>query len=171
MKKLLMLSIYVAILGFAAFAQDDKCVHNGWVEDKDPKGTNIRNEPSLKGKVIGNIPHAKDDGEQGMLEIIGYKNGWLKIKFGESIDGTIFFKGIGWISAKKVTATVETNIGKPASLYFLPKKSSKKVGTIPSETLIKIIGFDCFGFKVSYKGKTGWLSAEDYCGNPVTTCP
>jgi len=171
MKKATILAILLFSFGLTAFAQDVACVHSGWVTDKDPKGTNIRDTPSLKGKIIGNIPHAKDDGEQAILEIIGYSNGWLKIRLGESVDGATFFKGIGWISAKKVTATVETNNGKPASLYASPKKSSKKIGTIPSETLINIVGFDCFGFKVTYKGKTGWLSADDTCGNPVTTCP
>lgn len=171
MKKITISAILLLLFSLAIIAQDDKCVHSGWVEDKDPKGTNIRNSPSLQGKIIGNVPHAKDDGEQAMLEIIGYSKGWLKIRLAESIDGTTFFKGIGWISAKKVTASVETNMGKAAPLYSSPKKSSKKTGTIPGETLFNIIGFHCFGFKVSYKGKTGWISAEDYCGNPVTTCP
>lgn len=171
MKNIFILIILFFAFGLTAFAQDDKCVHYGWVEDKDPKGTNIRDSASLKGKIIGKIPHAKDDGEQAILEIIGYSNGWLKIRFAESVDGTTFFKGTGWISAKKVTSTVETNTNKPAILYSSPKKSSKKIGKIPSDTLINIVGFDCFGFKVSYKGKTGWLNAEDTCGNPVTTCP
>lgn len=161
--------IFIFCLTF--FAQDDKCVHYGWVEDKDPKGTNVRDAPSLNGKIIGNIPHPNGIGEEGMVEIIGYSNGWLKIRLSENADGKVFFKGIGWVSAKKVTAAVETNNNKPASLYSLPKKSSKKVGTIPSGTLINIVGLDCFGFKISYKGKTGWLAAGDYCGSPVTTCP
>lgn len=155
----------------SALAQDDSCVRSGWVTDKDPKGTNIRDAPGLKGKVIGTIPKAKDDGEQSIVDVIGYSNGWLKIRLAESVDGTTFFKGVGWISAKKVTANVETNTGKRAPLYSSPRKSSEKVATIPNDTLINIVGFDCFGFKVAYKGRTGWLSADDACGNPVTTCP
>lgn len=146
-------------------------MHSGWVTDKDPKGTNVRERPGVKGNVIGKIPNARDDGEQAIVDVIGYSNGWLKIRLAESVDGTTFFKGIGWISAKKVTSNVETNAGKPAALYSSPRKSSKRVGTIPNDTLINIVGFDCFGFKVSYKGKTAWLSADDACGNPVTTCP
>ena len=171
MKKIIILTILLSFFCLKIFAQSEHCFQFGWVEDKDPKGTNIRNAPSLSGKIIGNIPHAKDEGEQAMLEIIGYSNGWLKIRLAESVDGKTFFKGIGWISDKKVTATVETNSSKPAPLYSLPKKSSKKIGTISTEKLINIVGFDCFGFKISYKGKTGWLSADDTCGNPVTTCP
>lgn len=161
----------IFIFGSAVFGQNEKCSHGGWVEDKDPKGTNIRDAPSLKGKIIGNIPHAEDDGEQAMLDIIGYSNGWLKIRFAETVNGDQLFNKTGWISAKMVTANVETGSSKPAVLYALPKRSSRKIGTIPNDTLIRIVGFDCFGFKVSYKGKTGWLKADDVCGNPVTTCP
>ncbi|MFN0141121.1 MAG: SH3 domain-containing protein [Pyrinomonadaceae bacterium] len=171
MKHIFALGILLCALCLPVFAQGDSCFHAGWVTDRDPKGTNIRDTASLKGKVIGKIPKAATDGEQAMLEIIGYSNGWLKIRLAESVDGTIFFKGIGWISAKQVTANVETNTGKPAALYSLPKRSSRKVGAIPSETPINIVGFDCFGFKIVYKGKTGWLSTDDACGNPVTTCP
>jgi hypothetical protein len=171
MKHLFILASLLSALCLSVLAQDDACSHSGWVTDKDPKGTNIRDTPSLKGKVIGSVPHAKTDGEQAILDIVGYSNGWLKVKLVESVDGTTFFKGSGWISAKKVTANVETNTGKPAPIYMSPRKSSRKVGTIPSDTLINIVGFDCFGFKVSYKGKEGWLSADDVCGNPVTTCP
>ena len=172
MKKMIIPAIFLLLLlGFNIFAQDNECVRSGWVADKDPKGTNVRDSPGLKGKIIGNIPHANDDGEQAMLEIIGYSNGWLKIQLAESVDGTTFFKEIGWISAKKVAASVETKTGKSALIYFQPNKTSKKVGTIPNETSITIVGFDCFGFRVSYKGKTGWLAADDICGNPVTTCP
>lgn len=170
MKKIAILKVLLFTFCSAAFAQGDRCVHNGWVEDKDPKGTNVRDAPSLNGKIIGSIPHAKTDGEQAMLEIIGYSNGWLKIRLAESVDGVTFFNGTGWISAKKVTVNVETNTAKPATLYTLPRRSSKKVGTVPSDTLLRIVGFDCFGFKVIYKGKAGWLSADDTCGNPVTTC-
>jgi hypothetical protein len=171
MKRLFILATLQLALCFSVFAQDESCAHSGWVKDTDPMGTNIRDTPSLKGKVVGRTPKSTTDGEQAILEIIGYSNGWLKIRLSESVDGTNLFKGIGWISAKKVTANVETNTGKPASLYSLPKKSSKRTGTIPTDRMIAIVGFDCFGFKVSYKGKTGWLSADDTCGNPVTTCP
>lgn len=171
MRHIFILATLLCAFCFPAFAQEDSCVHTGWVTDKDPKGTNIRDTASSKGKAVGKIPKATTDGEQAILEIIGYSNGWLKIRLAESVDGTTFFKGTGWISAKKVTANIETNTGKPAALYALPKRSSKRVGTFPNDTLINIVGFDCFGFKVVYKDKTGWLAADDTCGNPVTTCP
>jgi hypothetical protein len=154
-----------------ALAQKGQCMHSGWVQDADKKGTNIRATPSLNAKIVKVFPFPKEDGEQVIVNTIGYDGGWLKIRLAESVDGTQLLDRDAWISAKMVTASVETKNSKPAILYAAPTRNSRKVGTIPNDTLIAIAGFDCFGFKVSYKGKTGWLSSEDTCGNPVTTCP
>ena len=171
-RTILLLSLYALIgAGVPATAQNGQCKLSGWVEDKDKKGTNVRATPSPKGKVVKIFAFPKDDGEQVMLETIGYDSGWLKIRSAETVDGTKLLDQVAWISAKMVRASVETNTGKPATLYAAPSRKSRKVGTIPSETPISIVGFDCFGYKISYKGSTGWLSRDDTCGNPVTTCP
>jgi hypothetical protein len=145
--------------------------HGGWVQDKDKSGTNVRSASSPNAKIVKVFPFPKEDGEQVIVNTIGYDSGWLKIRFAETVDGTQLLDRVAWISGKMVTASVETKNSKPAMLYAAATRNSRKVGTIPNETLIAIVGFDCFGFKVSYKGKTGWLSSEDTCGNPVTTCP
>ena len=149
----------------------DNCSKYGWVEDKDPKGTNIRSLPGTKGKVVGLVPLAKQEGGQVMVEIVGYSDGWLKIKSGETVDGTVIFEGTGWISAKKVVVNSENAAGKTAPLYAAPKVTSKRVGSVPNDKLLTITGVDCFGVKVVYKGIAGWLRNDDVCGNPVTTCP
>ena len=175
MKKAIIFIILLATFGLSVvFAQDNSCVHEGWVINKKlGKDFSVRDNPSPSGKIIGNIPLVTEDDEETTVEIIGYSNGWLKIQKAHSIDEKVIFQGIGWISAKRVTAVVQRpdgNSKKSATLYSQPKSSSKKVGTIPSDELIDIIGFDCFGLKVIYKGKKGWLSQKDICGNPVTTC-
>lgn len=175
MKKAIIFISLLATFGLSVvFAQDDNCVQKGWVQDKGlEKDISVREKPSSTGKVIGKIPIAKEDEEETIVEIIGYSDGWLKIQKAYSIEDKVIFQGIGWIRAKSVTANVQRpdgNSKKSATLYSQPKSTSKKVGTIPSETLIQIVGFDCFGLKVIYKGKAGWLSRKDICGNPVTTC-
>ncbi len=162
--------IFIFSVSPLAQTTDDQCVQYGWVEDKDPNGTNVRDQPGLKGKIIAVLPFPKEDDETVTVEIIGYSNGWLKIRLAENGNGKLF-EGTGWISAQKVNARVETKNTKPATLYILPKKTSKKAGTIPDQENITILGVNCFGFKVAYKGKTGWLSSDDKCGNPLTTCP
>lgn len=174
MKKAIIFIFTISIFAVStAFAQkiDERCIQSGWVTDDDRNGTNVRAAPSLKGKVIEVIPYPEEDFETRTVEIIGYSNGWLKILLGEVKNGKISDEDVGWISAKKVTATVETNDTKPAPLYSQPSKKSKKIGTIPDQESLTIVGVSCFGFKVAYKGKTGWLSSDHYCGNPLTTCP
>ena len=177
MNKIIVVIFFVLTFGLSGiFAQkvDEKCAMDGWVINKKiGKDFSVRDNPSPSGKIIGNIPLVTEDEEETIVKIIGYSNGWLKIQKAHSIDDKVIFQGIGWISAKRVTAVVQRpdgNSKKTAPLYSQPKSSSKKVGTIRSDELIDIIGFDCFGLKVIYKGKKGWLSRNNICGNPVTTC-
>lgn len=168
---ILLTIVMMAIAANVGLAQTDECWLSGWVNDKDRSGTNVRSTPSVAGKVVTVLPFATEDGELSIVEIVGYENGWLKVRAADTVDGANLLSEPGWISAKLVTATVETKNNKPATLYSRPKRTSPRAGTIPNNTAITIAGFDCFGYKVSYKGKSGWLAREDVCGNPVTTCP
>ena len=166
----------ITFSGTVIFAQNasDKCAIKGWVEDKGVnKDIFIHSGPSTTSKNIGEIKAVTEDGDETIVEITGYKNGWLKIRKAESIEGDVVFEGEGWIPASRVTANVQRpdgNSKKAVTLYSGPALSSKKSGTIPSETLVTIVGYNCFGLKVKYKGKTGWLPKGYMCGNPVTTC-
>lgn len=182
MNKFIVIILSVFIFGLSAvFAQgvDKKCGIEAWVEDKEmTKDIFIHETPSPLGKVIGEIPLVTEDGEETIVEIIGYvkgqyTNGWLKIRKAVTIEDKVIFEGVGWIPVQRVTVNVQRpdgNSNKSAPLFAQPKLSSQKIGTIPSETLVKIVGYDCFGLKVKYKGKTGWISKNNICGNPVTTC-
>lgn len=169
MKKILILAILISFLGSNIFAQSGKCVQRVWIEDDDPKGTNIRNAPSIKGKIIDVIPPATDDEPEGSIDVVAYSNGWLKTVWTETVKGKDVNK-FGWIFAKKVGFAIEVKSGGPASLYSSPSRSSKKIASVPETASFTIIGISCFGFKISYKGKIGWLWEGDTCGNPLTTC-
>ena len=181
MRYAILITLITAFTATAIFAQkvDETCSIKGWIEDKElHKDIFVHETPSPLGKTIGELPFGMEEEDQMIVEIIGYTkgeytNGWLKILKAVTVEDKVIFEGIGWIPALRVSANVQRpdgNSKKSATLYSQPKSSSKKVGTIPSETLIDIIGFDCFGLKVIYKGKKGWLSRKDICGNPVTTC-
>lgn len=175
MTKLLCLILVVLTFGAATMlAQDAKCAIRAWVEDKVmEKDIFIHEKPETLSKNLGEIKAVTEDGDETTVEIIGYQNGWLQIRRAETIEGEKVFEGKGWIPAGRVTANVQRSDGnsrKTAPLYAGPALSSKKIGTIPSETLVTIVGYNCFGLKVKYKGKTGWLPKNYMCGNPVTTC-
>ena len=174
--KIFILTIALTFIfgGHAAYAQTDAtdCPIGAWVSSKDPKGLNVRVTPS--GKVIGKIPYDQDnDDEIAMIEIVDYSKGWVRIAGAKTVSGVVLFQGRGWISAKMVTVRTQRPDGnslKPVTLYSQPVKNARIVGKIPSDVNLQIVGYDCSFLKVAYRGKVGWLSTMDICGNPVTTC-
>lgn len=152
---------------------ESNCPLKAWVIDKDVNGLNVRDKPDIKGKIIDTLKYANDDDEIVIVTINGYSNGWVNITDAQTVSGEEQFSGTGWVSAKMVTVRTQRldgNNKKSVAIYARPTEKSKKAGTIPNEEYVEIVGFDCFGFKVKYKSKTGWLSTDDMCGNPVTTC-
>lgn len=185
MKKIISIIIAIVVLGVSiVFAQktSEKCMIRGWVQDKElRKSISLYKVPDSmyvathNDGIVGAIDNSTEQGEEKPIEIIGFKSvprdgQWVELRKATDLNGNILFEGDGWIEAERVTARVWSSDGKAAVLYSLPKLSSKKIGTIPNKTLLSIIGFDCFGLKVKYKGKIGWLSRNNICGNPFTLC-
>lgn len=177
-KTILVLAFLVAALPVMAAAQ---CSIGAWVEDPElPKATTkVHQKPNLSSKGLADIPFAGDqDGEQAMLQVTGYSparvdryhSGWLRITSAVTVDGKELFKGDGWIPASRVRTNVQTPANKAAPIYVAPSKKANRAGTLATESMVEIVGFSCFGFKVRSNGKTGWLPRESSCGNPVTTC-
>lgn len=176
--------LFFAILLAAALppAATAQCSLDAWVEDSElPKATTkVHKSPNLTSKELADIPFAgEEDGDQAMLRVTGYSTarvdkywtGWLRISEATTVDGKELFKGDGWIPVNRVRTNVQTPTNKAAAIYATPSKKAKRSGTIPTESMVEIVGFNCFGFKVrSAKGKTGWLPRESSCGDPVTTC-
>ncbi|MBR1247210.1 SH3 domain-containing protein [Bradyrhizobium sp. AUGA SZCCT0169] len=78
----------------------EPCNLGAWSEDRDPKGLNVRTEPSVKSRVLGTLPppyrlkmggseNTPEDGWLTEFRIIGFKDGWWGLV--ESEDGVL-----GW---------------------------------------------------------------------------
>lgn len=173
MKKIILTILSMLIFGLVVSAQsfgDDKSI-GAWVEDKElEKDIFIRDKPSGFGKILGEIPFVMEDEDKVHISIKGYSKGWLRIQFATKKDETVIFSGDGWIKANRVNASVYSPKGKKVNLYALPKLKSKKAGTIPSKAQFEVIGFDHFGLKIRYKGKTGWIPRNNICDDPFTLC-
>jgi len=153
--------------------EEPNCSIEAYVIDIDPNGLNVRRQPSVKSKVLVTLKQKPNtDLDFIVVYVTGYSNGWVKIARAEDMDGEGLFDDIGWVSAKMVATSTKGdngNYNKPSTLYA-QANSKKKIGTIPSETEVMIIGFTCGWVKVSSQGKIGWIRTRDICGNPVTTC-
>ncbi|MEQ1765830.1 MAG: SH3 domain-containing protein, partial [Methylotenera sp.] len=116
--------------------------------------------------IVGSLDNSTEPGEEKPVEIIGFKlhpqaGKWIEIRKATDLTGKVLFAGDGWIPFERVIAQAWSPDKKVVPLYSQPKLSSKKVRTIPAQTSLTIIGFDCFGLKVRYKGQSGWLSADN----------
>ena len=158
-----------------------QCSIGAWVEDPElPKATTkVHKQPTVSGRALAEIPFAGDeDGDQAMLEVTGfstarvdrYSTGWVRIRSAVTVDGKELFKGDGWIPASRVRTNVQTPTNKAAVIYNSASKRASRAGTLATDSMVEIVGFSCFGFKVRHKQKVGWLPREHSCGNPVTTC-
>lgn len=173
MKRSILILLSILVLGFSALAQRMNEDHSigAWVEDKElEKDIFIRDKPSGFGKMLGEIPAVMEDSDKVIVGIIGYSKGWLRIQTAVKKDDTIIFEGDGWIKANRVNAAVYSPKLKAANFYTMPKLKSQKVGVIPARAQFDVIGFSNFGLKISYKGKTGWISRDNICANPFTLC-
>ena len=177
-KNILVLALLAAALPLTVAAQ---CSIGAWAEDPEiPKATTkVHRSPKLTSKELADIPFAGDeDGDQAILKVTGYSparvdrfwTGWVRISEATTVDGKELFKGDGWIPANRVRTNVQTPTNKAAVIYNSPSKKAARAGTIPTESMVEIIEFNCFGFKVRYKQKAGWLPKNSSCANPVTTC-
>jgi len=174
-KRLLIIAFIISTFAVSAFSQKtvETCAIKSWVEDPEiPKiDDRLRAQPKYESKSLLEIPFAFEAGDETEIEIIGFSNDYVKVSKAFNEKYKIDFQGNGWIWAKRVAVKLKHENGKAVNLYALPKSTSKKVGKILKDTFSDyfIIGFDCFGLKVEYNGKKGWISKKDICGN-LTEC-
>jgi hypothetical protein len=165
-----------------------RCAIRGYLNDPDPKGTNVRAAPRATAPVIGRLPpRAKMKDEDEIVgvefEIIGSKDGWLLVRNPDRGE----FKGPGWVSGRLVSFT----IGSP-KLLVAPADDAKVVASL-QHAGDSGIGPDSFEVKqvhgcqghyaevtvvlapsveappgLSKKPMRGWVGKV--CSNQLTTC-
>lgn len=163
----ILILIYFLTLNFA-FSQENKetqCVikpFEVFLDDVD-NYTNIRNNPN--GKIILKINN--EDSYGHMMNVIDFKNGWLKINEIIAIDEYIISELEGWIHSSIV------GISLTHSEDLLDKPNGEKKLELKGESgeIFKIIDVHCEWLKIKTKKGDGWIKSEKICGNPVTTCP
>lgn len=185
------LALFLFALPVAAHADSSvsKCDVNGYVEDTDPKGTNLRSAPSATAPVIGHLPPQHDDKDAqttigAEFHIIGSKDGWLEIE--DATDGpfnqdpTFRFKGPAWISGALVSFTVGSEKLHAAPSLKAPVVASllyggdgpdsfdvKRVHACSGSFVDISVQLDP-GIKKNAPMLRGW--AASVCSNQVTTC-
>jgi hypothetical protein len=154
-----------------AFAETTECETEGWVNDTDPKGLNVRDGAANTGKIIARLVAGQEDDAVTVI-ISGGSGKWLKITSAERVDGKKIFEGRGWVFARMLSTSTKGSPGysSPAPLFSAPSKSSAKIGSVPSSNEVKLSGCKADWVKVVYRNQEGWLAPENQCHSPVTNC-
>jgi hypothetical protein len=174
------------------------CDLGGYSIDPDPKGLNVRAEPSAQARVLGTLPPrfkirgggeaAPPEGYATEFKIIGFKEGWFLIEGaqppGKEYESTRGYPknapkpypGRGWVAGNKVGANFANGQTRMGGLFQAPHADAPWTRVVDRHG--NEIGADsspdrilaCSGIwaLVEKNGKRGWW--RSLCSNQVTNC-
>lgn len=176
----------------------EPCEQDAWSIDTDPRGLNVRAEPSTKARVLGRLPppfryrsgaDGPDGGYRTEFRIVGYRDGWFLIEAAEP-PGQRYesertyprrhpkpYAGRGWIAASMVGAQYANGGTRMGGLFAEPREDS--VWTPARDASNEPIGVGVGPRRVlackgpwalveSHDGARGWW--RGLCSNQVTNC-
>ena len=164
--------------------------------ERDPKGLNVRAEPSVKARVLGTLPppfkirrsdaDQPDDGYHTEFTIIGFRDGWFLIE-GAKPPGKEYepdrplkfpkvYAGRGWVAANKVGASFANGATRGGGLFQaphvdarwtrVPDRHGNEIG--PDSSPDRILTCSGLWALVEKNGVRGWW--RNLCSNQVTNC-
>ncbi|MBD2302488.1 SH3 domain-containing protein [Nostoc sp. FACHB-190] len=136
-----------------------KCNIYAYVTDPDPQGLNVRSGISLRHKILGQVPINET------VQIVAATKNWVQIT-----NASAGFTGKGWVSVGKLGLSTRGYGTSGVNIYANANQQSRKIGKIPAETAVKLLGCQGDWAQVEYQGIKGWLTREDQCGAALTTC-
>lgn len=172
MKTTLLTILLLITFVFGAQAQKETaCSISAYINDRDPNGFNVRNGAGTSFKVIGAIPYNSDG---TMVDIIASNGKWMKISGAHDAEGDRTFSKIGWVYASYLGVTITGKRPGTVKAYSTPSKSGKVVANLPIDAEYTLESCSGSWMQISIsKGSgpvSGWIPAENQCGNPWTSC-
>ncbi|MEH2235397.1 SH3 domain-containing protein [Nostoc sp.] len=146
-------------IALAKSTNPQKCDILAYVTDTDSQGLNVRSGASTNNTILGQIPINET------VQVIGAAGDWVQIT--NASDG---FKGTGWVFVPKLGLTTRGYGTNGVHLYASTSQQSRKVGRIPANTPVKLLGCQGDWAQVEYQGVKGWLTREDQCSAALTSC-
>jgi SH3-like domain-containing protein len=137
------------------------CHVSVYAKDPDPKGMNVR-----KGPGSGHAALAVITDSDTKFEVTGASGTWLRISQAAGADGTLYFKGEGWVFAA-LTGVRAIHAG---NLSASPTKSKSTTGKMAADEEGTVQSCEGEWVQVQIKKNKGWLAPGNHCGNPVSTC-
>jgi SH3-like domain-containing protein len=144
-----------------AAPQVQACRVNVYASDPDTKGLNVRKGPGPEHAVLASISDS-----DARFDVTGASGKWLRIRQAAGPDGTVYFRGEGWVFAS-LTAVRAI---KAQGLNAGPGKGSATAGRIAADEEGKVQSCEGEWLQVRVKNTTGWLAPGNHCANPVSGC-
>jgi SH3-like domain-containing protein len=157
----------VATISNSPSASQQTCQIRAFVIDKDSNGVQVRSNPSEDSKVIGNLP----TNTLGVIVNLSASQGdWVQLTKAESPE-KIQFQGTGWVKSQLLGTSTRGYGSQGVSAYASASTQSSAIGRIPARKRVKLLSCDQSWAFVEYEGLQGWISRDDQCPSPLTTCP
>ncbi len=137
----------------------EKCNIFAYVIDKSSKGVNVRSGGSNKNSIIGAIPANET------LMVIAISRQWAKIT-----NASGGFKSTGWAFLPMLGISSRGYGTKGVNIYTSADPQSRKIGRVPPDQKVRLLGCKGDWAKIEYQGVKGWLAKEDQCGAALTSC-
>ncbi len=173
------------------------CNFGAYSIDRDPKGLNVRAEPSVKARVLGTLPppfkirrseaDGPDDGWRTEFTIVGFKDGWFLIegatppgkkyeREGRPLKYPKVYAGRGWVAANKVGANFANGAARHGGLFQAPHVDARWTRVTdrhgneigPDSSPDRILTCSGLWALVEKSGVRGWWRL--LCSNQVTNC-
>ena len=170
MLRVLTVMLFVLALSVPAHAEENAIMM--LVIDKDPKGTNVRDEPG--GKVVRVIPGApKTDAEIEMrgVEVVRGQKGWFNVRLADGTEG--------WMHRSVLGACASATEDGDPHIFSDPDFSSRSVQIKDGTRLFfengPVMGSNSTWAKMTYvdasgRKATGWMPQECLLSNPYSDC-
>jgi len=170
LKAALICSLFLTSVSLPVYAfNKTSCNVGAYINDPDPKGLNVRLGPGTHYKVLKRLQ--SDHGVPPMIKVAAKHGLWFQITEAHNIETNLIFKGPGWVYAPLLATSTRSTSGMHTALYRTPSKVSPLKHKIPALSQVTLLSCQGNWLKVQYKNQIGWLSPQEQCPNPVTTCP
>ncbi|MEO7359263.1 MAG: SH3 domain-containing protein [Gemmatimonadaceae bacterium] len=137
------------------------CRATAYTNDPDTKGLNIRSAADAKSRVVATISDS-----DSQLDIVASSGDWMRVRTVRSVDGTVAFKGDGWVFASLLAVRARG----VALLRTNPERTAPIKARLRDEDLLTLRACRGEWLQVKHQAALGWVEKSERCGNPVTTC-
>jgi hypothetical protein len=150
------------------------CNVEAYVNDPDPRGTNVRSGPGSAFRVVGNLPSQNVEGV--VVNISGSKGDWLRIVRAVEVGGAeeerTLFAGEGWVYGPLLGVNGVGWLEGGTPLYREPAKRGRVLTRVPADGEGPTVIRGCRGrwVYVEHRKVRGWAAPGTLCSNPLTTC-